>query len=52
MNACKVEPMAKQKAITSYNGDMFANMKSDSLLYIIIISIIVETKQMDARWLQ
>lgn len=45
--------MAKQKANTSYIGKIFANIKSDSLPYIIIIIIIVvENKQMDARWLQ
>lgn len=43
----------RRMANTSYGGDMFANIKSDSLPYtIIIISIIVETKQMDARELQ
>lgn len=45
--------MAKQKANTSYIGKIFANIQSDSLSYIIIIVIIVvETKQMDVRWLQ
>ena len=52
-NEYKIEPKAKQKANTSYNGDVFASIKSDSLPYIIIIiTIVVETKQMDARWLQ
>lgn len=52
LNEYKIEPKAKQKANTGYNGDMLANTKSHSLPYIIIIIIIVvETKQMDARWL-
>lgn len=47
------DPLIKQKANTSYNGDMFANIKSDNLPYIIIIIIIfIETKKMDTRWLQ
>lgn len=46
-----MEPLTKQKANTSYNGDVSANIKSDSLPYINIV-IIVETKQMDARWLR
>lgn len=45
--------LEQRKASTSSDGDMFANIKSDSLPYtIIIICIIVETKQMDARELQ
>lgn len=44
-----MEPLTKQKANTSYNGGVSANTKSDSLPYIIIIIIIVETKWMDAR---
>lgn len=41
--------MAKQKANTSYTGKIFTNIKP----YIIIIVIIVaETKQMDAKWFQ
>lgn len=53
-NECEnMELLTKQKANTSYNGDVSANIKSDSLPYvIIIIIIIVETKQMDARCLQ
>lgn len=44
-NECKnMEPLTKQKANTSYNGGVSASIKSDSLPYIIIIIIIVETK--------